>query len=344
VLITGEPGVGKEVVAHALHSAGNRRGRPFLAVNCASLPDSLIEHELFGHTRGAFTGASGPKPGLFRAANTGSLLLDEIGEVPLELQAKMLRVLQEKKVRPVGGTDELPIDTRIIAATNRDLLTAVENGTFRADLYSRIEAPYVDVPPLRDRMVDVPLLFAHFLIHHTKEMPSARRLIRPADEHAPLIPMSAIHQLLSHSWPRNVRELGKFVETALIHSADSKRFQLPDWRWETTNSTSSSLVRDVTPTSRVDPSKITEVLLLEVLEQHKFVARQVASHFGISRTTLDKLMRELNIPRPSDLSIDDISQALQQTNQHIDNAAKLLKVSSRGLKQQLRILEIEALE
>ena len=303
VLITGEPGVGKEVVAKALHNAGSRRGRPFLAVNCASLPESLIEHELFGHTRGAFTGANAPKPGLFRAANTGSLLLDELGEIPLDLQAKMLRVLQEKKVRPVGGTDELPIDTRILAATNRDLLAAVAAGSFRSDLYSRIEAPFIDIPPLRERIVDVPILFAYFMVQQAKQSPIARRMLRKADEHTPLVQMEKVLRLLDHSWPRNVRELQKLVEASLIQSADSKRFCLPEWRWKgaqepQASTTTPAATTASVPLHRVDPSSIDETTLLETLEQYQFVARKVANHFGISRTTLDKLMRERNIPRP----------------------------------------------
>jgi transcriptional regulator with PAS, ATPase and Fis domain len=337
VLITGEPGAGKEVVAKLIHGS-SRGGRPFLAVNCASLPEALIEHELFGHTRGAFTGATAPKPGLFRAANTGCLLLDEIGDLPIGLQAKLLRVLQEKKVRPVGGTDELPIDTRVLAATNRDLGADVEKGSFRADLYSRIEAPFIDVPPLREHIVDVPFLFAFFLAQRAKESEIAARFIQPATEHTPPVRMEVILRLLTHSWPRNVRELQKWVDAAIVASADSKRLQVPEWRWSDRAPAKPSAAPSTA--TRTEPADIDEALLMEVLQRHDFVARRVAHDLGISRTTLDKRMRELKIPRPSDLKASEIQAALVEHDGDTRAAARTLRVSSRGLKQQLRLLEI----
>ena len=335
VLITGEAGVGKEVIAKLIHGV-SRAGRPFLAVNCASLPEALVEHELFGHTRGAFTGANAPKPGIFRSANTGSLLLDEIGEIPLALQPKLLRVLQEKKVRPVGGTEEIPIDTRVMAATNRDLIAAVEYGSFRADLYSRIEAPFVDVPPLRERLVDVPFLFVHFLMQRAKESEAARRFIQPASEHAPPVRMPVILRLLKHTWPRNVRELQKWVDAAIVASSDAKRFQIPEWHW----SDAQPAQQQAAPVAhgRTNPADIDEAMLLEALQRHDFVARRVASDLQISRTTLDKRMRELKIPRPSDLEADQIQEALAAHGGDPRAAAQTLHVSSRGLKQQMRLL------
>jgi transcriptional regulator with GAF, ATPase, and Fis domain len=334
VLISGEPGVGKEVIAKLLHQI-SRPGRPFLAVNCASLPESLIEQELFGHTRGAFTGAGEPKPGLFRAANTGSLLLDEIGEMPLALQAKLLRVLQEKKVRPVGGTIELPIDTRVIAATNRDLAAAAEDGIFRSDLYSRLEAPFIDVPTLRERRVDIPFLFAHFLIQRAKETPSVGRFIQPANEHTGPVRMAFVERLIRHSWPRNVREVQKCVDAAIVASTESKRLQLPDWRWS--DATDDRAVAQA-PERKAPLSEIDEARLLAVLQRHDFVARRAAGELQISRTSLDKRMRELGIPRPSDLTSDAIRQALQENDGDPARAATALRVSTRGLKQQMRLL------
>jgi two-component system, NtrC family, nitrogen regulation response regulator GlnG len=163
VLVAGETGVGKELVARALHDASRRRKGPFLVVNCAAMPEALLESELFGHAKGAFSGAQGAKEGMFRAAQGGTLFLDEIGELPASMQAKLLRVLQERAVRPVGEAHERPVDVRVVAATNRDLAAEVEAGRFRADLYSRLEGPSLTVPPLRARREDVPRLFVHFL-------------------------------------------------------------------------------------------------------------------------------------------------------------------------------------
>ena len=203
VLIQGESGTGKELVAAALHAASPRRGGPFVPVDCGALPESIIESELFGHERGAFTGAVGA-PGLFRVANGGTLFLDEIGEVPASAQAKLLRALQSREVRPLGGASAAPVDIRVIGATNRDLAEMVEAGRFRQDLYYRLHVVRLALPPLRERREDIPLLAQHFLEKH-------RRPEAPLIGFAP----EALAALAAHDWPGNVRELENAVESAL---------------------------------------------------------------------------------------------------------------------------------
>lgn len=205
VLITGESGTGKELVARAIHDLSARRGRPFVAINCGAIAESLLESEMFGHVKGAFTDARQSRAGVFEQANSGTLLLDEIGEMPLSMQVKLLRVLQERKVRRVGGSDEVAIDVRIVAATHRDLRALVREGTFRDDLFYRIDVIQVPVPPLRDRIDDVPLLVSEF----------ASRLFRSGAVQRKTFDPSAIADLMRHSWPGNVRELENVVERAL---------------------------------------------------------------------------------------------------------------------------------
>ena len=205
VLVTGESGTGKELVARAIHDLSARRGRPFVAINCGAIAESLLESEMFGHVKGAFTDARQSRPGVFEQANTGTLLLDEIGEMPLSMQVKLLRVLQERKVRRVGGSDEVAIDVRIIAATHRDLRARVREGTFRDDLFYRIDVIQIPVPPLRDRIEDVPLLVSEF----------SSRLARSGAVQQKTFDSSAMAELMRHSWPGNVRELENVVERAL---------------------------------------------------------------------------------------------------------------------------------
>lgn len=212
VLITGESGVGKELVARALHRESERANGPFVAVNCAGIPPELFESEFFGHTAGAFTGAQRPRKGLFEAANEGTLLLDEIGEMPLPMQAKLLRILQDGAVRPVGGNHEQQVNVRIIAATNRDLHREVDAGEFREDLFYRLETFTLPVPPLRERGEDVDLLTAHFI-----ERFSARlgRRIRG-------IEARAMERLKRYPFPGNVRELQSAIERAVVFCQETE--------------------------------------------------------------------------------------------------------------------------
>ncbi|MDX2169217.1 MAG: sigma 54-interacting transcriptional regulator [Deltaproteobacteria bacterium] len=205
VLVTGESGTGKEVVARAMHARGPRRDKRFVAINCGAIPENLIESELFGHVRGAFTGAVADRPGCFRAADGGTLFLDEIGELPLHLQVKLLRVLQERTFRPVGSEANVAVDVRIIAATNRDLSAQVKAGRFREDLFYRLNVITIDLPPLRERREDIPLLIRHFL-RQFSEM-HGRRVSR--------FSVGAGRLLLQHHYPGNIRELENIVEHAV---------------------------------------------------------------------------------------------------------------------------------
>jgi len=217
VLIRGESGTGKELVARALHAASLRAEGPFVPVDCGALPETIIESELFGHEAGAFTGATGA-PGLFRMAHRGTLFLDEIGEVPLGVQAKLLRALNDKRIRPVGGTREIPVDLRLLSATHRDLDAMVADGRFRLDLLYRVDVVRVEVPPLRERREDVPLLAHHFLEKH-----------RPPGSPVEGIEDDALEALVASAWPGNVRELENAVESAvaLARGRRLRRCDLP---------------------------------------------------------------------------------------------------------------------
>jgi two-component system response regulator HydG len=216
VLILGESGTGKELVARSIHALGPRRDRPFIPVDCAGLVPTLIESELFGYVKGAFTGAATSKQGLLEAAQGGTLFLDEIAELPTDLQAKLLRALQEREIKPVGGTERVPLDVRVLAATNRDLDAARREGRFRQDLYYRLNVVTLRVPPLRERKTDIPLLVSHFLER-------ARNPERPLKG----LSEEAMARLASYDWPGNVRELENAVERAValgagpvIHTVD----------------------------------------------------------------------------------------------------------------------------
>jgi two-component system response regulator HydG len=211
VLIRGESGTGKELVARAIHAAGARRDAPFIALNCAAMPEALVEDELFGHVRGAFTGAVADRPGLFQLADRGTLFLDEIGDMPPATQAKLLRVLQDREVRAVGASTSRRVDVRVIAATHRDLEQRVESGAFRQDLLYRLAVLPITVPALRDRPSDVPALVAHFLSRARARTPEATLLELDAD---------ALAALAAHSWPGNVRELENVIERLVVLAVD----------------------------------------------------------------------------------------------------------------------------
>ncbi len=208
VLLTGESGSGKEVAARALHSKGDRANKPFVAINCAALPESLLESELFGHVKGAFTDARENRQGLFMQANGGTLFLDEIGEMPLEMQPKLLRAIEQKTVRPIGGKSEQPFDVRLITATNRDLEELIETKRFREDLYYRINVLEITIPPLRTRGMDVLRLANHFLKYFARQ---ANKAIDRFDE-------AVASKLLAYDWPGNVRELRNVIERAVVLS------------------------------------------------------------------------------------------------------------------------------
>ncbi|MDP6980166.1 MAG: sigma-54 dependent transcriptional regulator [Myxococcota bacterium] len=216
-LLTGESGTGKEVLARAIHSQSPRRAEPFIAVNCGAIPEPLLESELFGHAKGAFTGANRARRGLFPEADGGTLFLDEIAELPQALQVKLLRVLQEEEVRPVGENKPVEIDVRVIAATSRDLETEIAEGRFREDLFYRLNVMHLEIPALRERREDIPLLCDHFLAHFRDSLGKSVRSI--AD--------NALDRLIHYEWPGNVRELQNVIERSVI-LADTERLQLED--------------------------------------------------------------------------------------------------------------------
>jgi two-component system response regulator AtoC len=276
VLITGESGTGKELVARALHRLGPRRDGPFVAINCAALPEALLESELFGHVRGAFTDARGGRSGLFLKAGGGTLLLDEIGEMPIGLQPKVLRALQERTVRPVGSDTEIPFDARIVSATNRDLETAVEEGRLREDLYYRINVVQIDVPPLRARGNDVLLLAQHFLNRYVAASSKAIRGLSPV----------SAQKLLAYSWPGNVRELQNTIESA-VALARFDEITVDDLPERIRNHRASHvLVAGDDPAELLPIEEVERRYILRVLEVTASNKTLAAKILGLDRTTL----------------------------------------------------------
>jgi DNA-binding NtrC family response regulator len=222
VLITGETGTGKDVVANYIHSHSPRAGKPFIAVNCGAIPEHLIESELFGHEKGAFTGATGQQRGLFEQAHGGTLFLDEVGELPILMQVKFLRALQSGRIRRVGGNEEVPVDVRVIAATNRDLVDETRQGRFREDLYYRLNLVQLKLPPLRDREGDVLILANHIL----------KKACASFNMNSATLTRAAEKALLKYSWPGNVRELENKIQKALLDSSsrviDEDSLDLPE--------------------------------------------------------------------------------------------------------------------
>ncbi|HEX5656988.1 MAG TPA: sigma-54 dependent transcriptional regulator [Polyangiales bacterium] len=285
VLITGESGTGKEVAAHALHRLSKRARGPFIAVNCAAVPETLIESELFGHEKGAFTDARGARAGLLAQAEGGTLFLDELGELPLAAQAKLLRALQERVVRPLGGTRELPFDARILAATNRDLERAVEEGQFREDLFFRIHVLPLELPPLRARGADVLLLAQHFV----------RELARRGDKAVTGFGQATAERLLDYPWPGNVRELMNCVE----HAVALARFEqiTPEDLPTRVRSYKRShvLVASDNPDELVKLEEVERRYILRVLEASNGNKRLAARILGLDRKTLYRKLERYGV-------------------------------------------------
>ncbi len=285
VLISGESGTGKELVARAIHFRGAMAQTPFIAVDCGSLVPTLMESELFGYEKGAFTGATKTKAGLFQAANGGTIFLDEIGELPLEMQAKLLRVLQEKEVRPVGSNDHVSIDVRVIAATNRDLEAAYREGTFRKDLYFRLNVVTVHLPALRDRRSDIPMLVHHFLDRYA---PGGTLQVTPA----------AMKSLLHYDWPGNVRELENCVARAVTlgdHQVIDVNDLPPAIRTEQSSPVSLSS-QDAASLSTTALAEMERMTILRVFEQANGDKALAGKMLGISRATLYRKLKRYNIP------------------------------------------------
>ncbi|MGH9498677.1 MAG: sigma-54-dependent transcriptional regulator [Terriglobales bacterium] len=284
VLIAGESGTGKELVARAIHFRGSFANRPFVAVDCGSLVPTLIESELFGYEKGAFTGALRSKTGLFQSANGGTIFLDEIGELPLEMQAKLLRVLQEKEVRPVGSNQRTKVDVRVIAATNRDLEAEYRNGTFRKDLYFRLNVVTVHLPSLRERRSDIPMLVHWFLDRY-------------AEGSAMQVTNSAMKCLLQYDWPGNVRELENCVERA-VALGDRRTIDIGDLPPTIASSSPThepSLAPNTSGLSSNDLEDIERATIERVFEQVKGDKVMAGKMLGISRATLYRKLKRYNI-------------------------------------------------
>jgi DNA-binding NtrC family response regulator len=293
VLVLGESGTGKELVARTIHAYGPNASKPFLPVDCGSLVPTLIESELFGYVKGAFTGAIKSKDGLFVSAEGGTVFLDEIGELTLDLQAKLLRTLQEKEVRPVGATHRVPVKARIVAATNRDLAAMVEKGSFRKDLFYRLNVVNLRLPSLRDRREDIPLLAAHFLDRISK---SQGRKFTLNDE--------ALRTMMRHDWPGNIRELEHAIERACAMSS-GPILQLGDL--PTQLQQQGLEVHRSTAAETVSASASTEVITLAAMERQAILSAIRALHgdkllaarmLGIGKTTLYRKLKEYGIGDP----------------------------------------------
>jgi DNA-binding NtrC family response regulator len=284
VLITGESGTGKELVAQAIHSHSRRKDGPFIAVNCAAMPESLLESELFGHAKGAFTDAKTARTGLFVAASGGTLFLDEIGEMPMGMQVKLLRALQERTVRPVGGTAEVPFDTRIVTATNRDLEFEVSEARFREDLFYRINVVRINVPPLRARGSDVLLLAQHFM----------DRFSRMNDKKVTGLSPGAAEKLVAYQWPGNVRELQNCLERAVALTrfeqivVDDLPEKVRDYR------SSAVIVDSEDPMELLSMHEVERRYILRVLQAVGGNKTQAAEILGLDRKTLYRKLERYN--------------------------------------------------
>jgi len=303
VLITGESGTGKELVARAIHAASKRAASPFVAVNTAAIPRELLESELFGHERGAFTGAIAARVGRFREAHQGTLFLDEIGDMPIDLQAKLLRVLQSGEVTPVGARATEQVDVRIVAATHRDLDTSVREGRFREDLLYRLRVVPLHIPPLRERRDDIALLAEHFVARYSEELGTGRHMLAPA----------ALERLERHDWPGNVRELENSIKRALVLAtsevltpedfvfliaAESGAPDDGDLASRVERDVAAALASGALDVYRLILERVEKPLLEAVLARTDGNQIRAAAILGINRNTLRKKIVELGIPLP----------------------------------------------
>jgi two-component system, NtrC family, response regulator HydG len=293
VLITGESGTGKELVARSLHQSSRRSALPFVPVDCAALPESLLESELFGHEKGAFTGASLSRPGLFELAHKGTLFLDEVAELPLPLQAKLLRVLEARQLRRLGGRQLISVDVRLIAATNRDLTKAMEGGTFREDLFYRLNVIPIHVPPLRERRGDIPLLTRHFLRTGAPVSPSQPQEFAP----------EAMELLEHYGWPGNVRELKNAVERARA-LANREAIQPEDLPAEVRHLSGeaadrSSPIHSFKAAKREIVTEFEERSLRELMERTGWNIAQAARASGVHRKTIERKLKRYHLRRDS---------------------------------------------
>ena len=286
VLITGESGTGKELVARAIHYRGPRRGGPFEAINCAALPETLFESELFGHEKGAFTNAIRQRRGLFESATGGTLLLDEISEIPPTLQAKLLRVLQEREIQRLGSTQKIPVDVRVIATSNRHIPTEIAAGNFREDLFYRINVVNIDIPPLRDRPADIPALVEHFLRRYSLE--NGRPIRRVTD--------TVIRLFEQYTWPGNIRELENFIERAVVVSSGDL-LAPEDFPRELVTGGPRPRTAGIEPGMSIH--EMEKHLILATLDAEGNNQSRAADRLGISSRTLRNKLHEYGLKGPA---------------------------------------------
>lgn len=315
VLVTGESGTGKELIARALHENSSRRKGPFIKINCAAIPKTLMESELFGYEKGAFTGAVGAKPGRFELAHEGTLFLDEIGEIPVEMQVKLLRVLQESEFERVGGIKTIKVDVRVVAATNRDLQTDLQTGAFREDLYYRLNVVPIQLPPLRERTEDIPALVDHFVVKFNERLKKKITGVEP----------DAVECLVNHPWPGNIRELENVIERTVLFS-EGPMIRLPELPPEllvarvdraAANQSDTRITgsRSVVPAPPEDPHGLNAPS-----------TEGVSSLKEAVKAETERVEREL------------IQRALDETGGNVTQAARKLKISRKSLQTKMKEL------
>jgi DNA-binding NtrC family response regulator len=379
VLVQGPTGAGKELIARAVHRHGGRPAGPFIAINCAALPAHLVEATLFGHVKGAFTGAVRDEPGVFVSADGGTLFLDEIGELPPAIQPKLLRVLQEREVVPVGATRARAVDLRVVAATHRDLAAEVAAGRLREDLYHRLATHVLRVPALAERRFDVPELLVHMLGRLIAEHPALSWLA--GGEGRPGIPLDFVLGLLARPWTGNVRELENVVERTARLNLQPGRFRAPDdvsARLPEPAAAPPPRPAAAPPPSPRDDDRVAQIAellalapktvaklldadrlaalaaeldhaqvrraaadaLYAMLDANAFNQSHVAVQLGTSRTTVVKLIADLGLPRATDLDRDEIEAARARARGDLDATARELRVSPHALKKRLALLNL----
>jgi len=314
VLITGESGTGKELVATALHDGSSRRSKPFIRINCAAIPKDLMESELFGYERGAFTGAVTSKPGRFELADGGTLFLDEIGEIPIEMQVKLLRALQESEFERVGGIKTTRVDVRLIAATNRDLLQEIEVQRFRKDLYYRLAVVPLVLPPLRERKSDIPMLSGHFIDKYNRRL--NKKIEGITDE--------AMVALQAYAWPGNIRELENLMERVLLF-ADGPQIGLRDLPEPIRPGASTPMGAPAAPSAVAASAPATA-------SSPEPIAAPTVAEPGLGEGGLKEIIKQ----RSAELEKEIITKALEETGGNVTRAAKLLQISRKSLQTKMK--------
>ena len=284
ILVCGESGTGKELIAKAIHSRSSRTNNPFVSINCGALPENLLESELFGHVKGSFTGAIRDKDGLFKVANGGTFFLDEVGETSPAIQVKLLRVLQEREIIPVGGTSPIKVSVRLVAATNADLERAVQENRFRTDLYYRLNVIPIVIPPLRERQDDIPLLVEHFLMYASERTGRRKTMSK-----------EAMNFLINYDWPGNVRELENVIERAVI--LQEEELIQPDDLPEKVRNFSPNRSKLVVDKSQMTLEELEKEYLISVLDTTNWQKKKASSILGINASTLYRKIQRYGLDR-----------------------------------------------